>query len=197
VQLSRLSDQRPTPWKNGGGVTTELFASPRGATLDTFALRISRARVEGAGPFSRFPGVDRTLVILAGEGLALRLDDRKPGAGELHLAPRAAPFTFAGERAIDATLLGGPVEDFNVMTRRATLRHEVAWVRLEGEAALAPAGSLVALVVVEGRMLVGEVALVAGEAVVHDAPAPLAIRGEDALVLRVDVFAVAGSTRAE
>lgn len=184
--LSRLPDQRRTPWKNGGGVTTELLALPRGATLDTFALRISRARVDGAGPFSRFPGVDRTLVVLAGEGLALRID----GRDDLRLPARAAPFAFGGERAIDATLLGGPVEDFNVMTRRAALRHEVAWKRVDGGATLAPRGSLVVLAVVEGRIVLDDVALVGGEAVVRDEPAPLAMRGESALVLRVDVFAV-------
>jgi hypothetical protein len=199
VLLSRLPDQRRTPWKNGGGVTTELLALPRGATLDSFALRISRARVDGAGPFSRFPGVDRTLVVLAGEGLALRVLDDDRGAEAIELPGRAAPFAFAGERDIEATLLGGPVEDFNVMTRRSALRHEVAWERLDGEIGLAPRGSLVVLVVVEGRLVladVGEGALVAGEALLHDEPAELAIRAENALVLRVDVFAVGESTHA-
>lgn len=192
--LSRLPEQRRTPWKNGGGVTTELLALPRGATLDTFALRISRARVDGAGPFSRFPGVDRTLIVLAGEGLALRLHG-EDGAESQELPARAAPFAFAGERAIDATLLGGPVEDFNVMTRRSALRHEVAWERVEGDAELSLRGDLVVLVIVEGRLALGSSveALVAGEAVLHDAPAPLPIRGESGLVLRIDVFAVADS----
>ncbi len=202
--VSRLADQRPAPWKNGGGTTLELFALPRGATLETFSLRLSRARVERAGPFSRFPGVDRSLVLLAGEGLQLRFGP-SGGVGdgaageELRLATRAAPLVFAGERAVEATLLGGAVEDLNVMTRRSELRHELAWLQVRGRAQLARRGRHLALVVVEGRLAVDGVSLVAGEAVMSAGATDeegdlgraleLDAAGEGALALRLDVFA--------
>ena len=50
------------PWKNGGGCTTEIAIAPPGASLDAFEWRISLATIAASGPFSAFPGVDRTLV---------------------------------------------------------------------------------------------------------------------------------------
>ena len=63
---------RQLPWKNGKGATLELAIAPPGAGLDDFDWRISSARVEGAGPFSHFPGIDRSLGLLSGAGLRLR-----------------------------------------------------------------------------------------------------------------------------
>jgi environmental stress-induced protein Ves len=60
---------RTMPWKNGGGTTIEIARSPEppeGAGLDDLDWRVSMARVDGPGPFSRFEGVDRTLAVLDG-----------------------------------------------------------------------------------------------------------------------------------
>ena len=51
------------PWKNGGGVTSELARSPQ---ADEFDWRLSVAEVATDGPFSQFPGIDRLLVLLSG-----------------------------------------------------------------------------------------------------------------------------------
>ncbi|MBM7325185.1 HutD family protein, partial [Agrobacterium sp. S2] len=48
------------PWKNGGGVTTEIIVHPAKASMADFDWRISMANVAQDGPFSIFPGVDRT-----------------------------------------------------------------------------------------------------------------------------------------
>ena len=61
MRILRAPDYRVMPWKNGGGTTTEVAVSPEGAGLDHFDWRISMARVEQDGPFSTFPGIDRTL----------------------------------------------------------------------------------------------------------------------------------------
>ncbi len=45
---------------------------PAGAALDEFLWRVSIADVERDGPFSRFPGIDRTIVLLEGAGMRLR-----------------------------------------------------------------------------------------------------------------------------
>ncbi|QDW50879.1 HutD family protein [Burkholderia sp. KBS0801] len=128
--MIRAADLVASPWKNGGGVTREIAAfSPRGtssgaapgAALDAFAWRVSVADVDAAGPFSRFDGVDRTLVLLSGAGMTLT---EAGGARHVLDAPLARA-DFAGETAIDATLHDGPTRDFNLMTRRSAARGTV------------------------------------------------------------------------
>ena len=59
-----------TPWKNGAGATREIIAVP---SVDApFLWRASIATLQADGPFSPFPGVDRTIVLLAGQPLRLR-----------------------------------------------------------------------------------------------------------------------------
>ncbi|KVC27920.1 HutD family protein [Burkholderia pseudomultivorans] len=116
--LTRAADLVASPWKNGGGVTREIAAFPPGAALDAFAWRVSVADVGAAGPFSRFDGIDRTLVLLSGAGMTLAAAD---GARHVLDAPLARA-DFAGETAIDATLHDGPTRDFNLMTRRSAAR---------------------------------------------------------------------------
>jgi environmental stress-induced protein Ves len=121
MRILRADDHRRMPWKNGGGVTMEVAASPAGATLDDFDWRVSMARVERDGPFSAFPGVDRTLTLLSGEGLILSLEGRVP----FGLTLDSEPFPFPADVPTQARLIAGPVTDLNVMTRRARLEHTV------------------------------------------------------------------------
>ena len=74
LSILRARDRREMPWKNGGGVTSEVLVFPADAGFDTFGWRISIATIQVNGPFSQFPGVDRGLVLLAGL-LALRIAD--------------------------------------------------------------------------------------------------------------------------
>jgi environmental stress-induced protein Ves len=112
--LFRADDLIATPWKNGGGSTREIAAYPPGSTFDDFAWRVSIADVAADGPFSRFAGIDRTIVLLDGDGMKLILD----GAGEHRLDTPFEPFEFAGEAQVAAVLLDGPTRDFNLMIRR-------------------------------------------------------------------------------
>jgi environmental stress-induced protein Ves len=112
MRLLRAADRVATPWKNGGGVTREVAAWPPGAGLDAFDWRISLADVAADGPFSTFPGVDRILTVIAGDGLVLEIDGRTTP-----LEPDA-PFAFPGEAAVAARLTVGPIRDLNVMVRR-------------------------------------------------------------------------------
>lgn len=114
LRIARADALMATPWKNGGGVTREIAVYPVGASLDTFAWRVSVADVERAGPFSRFPGIDRTLVLLAGAGMHLT---EARGATHALLEPLSVA-RFDGEAAIDAQLVDGPTRDFNLMVRR-------------------------------------------------------------------------------
>lgn len=112
--------RRPTPWKNGGGTTTELAVFPADAGMDDFIWRVSIAEVRTAGPFSDFRGVDRILSVLEGE-LALVVAD----APERRLTSADAPFPFPADIPVTGTPIDGDVCDLNVMVRRNTCRAEV------------------------------------------------------------------------
>lgn len=112
----------PARWKNGGGVTREIAAEPAGATLGHFDWRVSIADIAHAGPFSRFDGVDRVLVLLSGAGMTLR-----ESGGTQHVFDKPLDMlSFAGETHIDATLTNGPTRDFNVMVRRGVVSAQVS-----------------------------------------------------------------------
>lgn len=128
MRIIRHADCRPMPWKNGGGVTTEIMAWPPEAGLDDFDWRISMAQVASGGPFSTFAGIDRTLTVLSG-AMLLAVGEAEPVA----LSQRSAPFSFPGDVATSAELVAGPVTDLNVMTRRGKLHHSVQ--RLDGRVA--------------------------------------------------------------
>jgi len=121
MQIFRSTDYRRMPWKNGGGETREVVASPAGATLDSLDWRVSLATVAMDGPFSVFKGVQRTLCVIRGAGIQLQAGDRAP----VELYTTSDPHTFDGEAATSARLIDGTIEDLNVMSRRGRFRHDV------------------------------------------------------------------------
>ncbi|RWC27026.1 MAG: HutD family protein [Mesorhizobium sp.] len=114
MRVLRAADYKSMPWKNGGGVTTEIAVSPANAGLDDFDWRVSMARVELSGPFSQFAGIDRTLAVLEGEGIVLDIAGYPPTS----INRATALFSFPADVQTSATLIGGPITDLNVMTRR-------------------------------------------------------------------------------
>ncbi len=132
MRLLRASGYKRMPWKNGGGETIEVMVSPADASFDTFDWRVSMALVGAPGPFSLFPGIDRTLSVISGAGITLTLAGTAPETLDRH----SAPFIFRGDGPCDSTLVDGPVEDFNVMTRRSRCRHRVIRHRLTTPATL-------------------------------------------------------------
>lgn len=131
-RLLRNSDHRRMPWKNGGGETVEVIVHPEGASLSDFGWRVSMASVASDGPFSVFPGIDRTLAVLSGDGMALSID----GFGETLLTPVSAPLAFPADAPTAARLTGGPITDLNVMTRRGAFRHRLTHHVADGALAL-------------------------------------------------------------
>jgi environmental stress-induced protein Ves len=119
MRLIRASECRAMPWKNGGGTTTEIAVHPPGASLDAFDWRISMAHVGGDGPFSSFPGIDRTLAVLRGNGIRLAFGDGEA----ITLDRQTEPFAFAADRAVAGQLVAGPIDDLNVMSRRGGWTH--------------------------------------------------------------------------
>ena len=112
-----------TAWKNGGGHTRELVRFPAQAGLDDFEWRISVADIAQAGPFSRFVGMDRHLLILQGEGVSLHSQEANI---DKILRADGEVLAFVGEVDMDSQLLAGAVRDFNVMVRRGQWQAQVA-----------------------------------------------------------------------
>ncbi|MGN6098907.1 MAG: HutD/Ves family protein [Bosea sp. (in: a-proteobacteria)] len=170
MRIIRAANCKVMPWKNGGGTTTEIAVAPDGASLGDFDWRISMAHVGADGPFSSFPGIDRTLSVLTGNGIRLAFGD-----GETVALGRATkPFFFAADRAVDGVLIDGAIDDLNVMSRRGRWRHRVE--RLSGEGSLPASEGLLVLVARKADWLVNGVSLGAGDSAILDAPARVELR---------------------
>lgn len=127
VAVLTRDQQRPMPWRNGGGTTRELMVEPPGATFDSgFVWRLSVADVERDGPFSELPGIDRSMVVIDGHGLALEF----PMGKREEVLPLSV-FRFPGEVPCTGRLLRGPVRDVNAMTARMKARHAVKVVDVD------------------------------------------------------------------
>jgi environmental stress-induced protein Ves len=110
MRVIRPAEYRAMPWKNGGGVTTEIFASPLSGAFD---WRVSIATVNADGPFSTFAGYERHIMTLSGAGMALDIAE----SGKFILEP-LRPFSFSGDANVHGSLLQGSVMDFNLIVRR-------------------------------------------------------------------------------
>ena len=127
---------RKMPWRNGGGETSEIAIFPAAASLDDFIWRISSATVRQSGLFSQFPGIDRTLCVVEGEGIDLAF----PDAITAKLDLSSVPYRFAGELYVKGTVVAPGIIDFNAMTRRNAARHTVARRHIVAETDIAVPG---------------------------------------------------------
>lgn len=115
------NEYRRERWRNQMGWTREIYKTPGEGEWD---WRLSIAEIERDSAFSSFPGIDRELVLLSGNGLRLRFEE-----DEVHeLAPPHGKLRFAGERAVMGELVDGPTHDFNLMWRRDRVQAEL-WHR--------------------------------------------------------------------
>jgi|GEM_PF-372745 len=171
------ADYRVMPWRNGGGTTTELAIEPGGAGLadERFLYRISIADVATDGPFSRFLGYDRHIMLLAGAGMTLDCGAH----GRLDLGAPFEPRAFAGEWEVHGTLAAGPVRDFNVIVDRARASASLLVRLLDAPETLECApGATCVVHVIEGELLgAGQ-----GDTLVARRPFPLVPRGAGARV---------------
>lgn len=160
VRLIKSADMKQMPWKNGGGVTSEIAIAPPYAQVGQldFDWRVSLAKVEADGPFSSFPNYDRVLAIWSGKGLVV--DDVERHSMQ--------PFEFSGDKQIEAHLIAGPVKDFGAIFKRGCVQgemkahslaiDEIHSVGVDGECFVLCA---------QGELRIGEFYLNSGE-VVHE-----------------------------
>ncbi len=125
-----------SPWKNGGGIFTDIADAhrPGAATKDWDSLlwRFAATPIVAPGPFSFMPGIDRLQMVVGGRGLVLKAPGQEFDERE--------PFTtvrFTGELAIVTELEAGPVEVVNLMARRGAAEIEMVALREPGTRQLA------------------------------------------------------------
>jgi len=139
-----LGNLAGTPWRNGGGVTREI-ASGRLVTqslaadapeLTQWDWRVSVADIVEEGPFSTFIDIDRQAALAGGHALQLRSDTailQFDAPGDMH--------RFPGEVGFTSRLAAGPVQLFNLMTRRGVAAaaldvvHDATSVEVQGDCA--------------------------------------------------------------
>jgi environmental stress-induced protein Ves len=189
TMLIAFASLAPVPWKNGGGSTTEIAIEPPGALLSDFDWRVSLATISQNGPFSLFPGVDRTLVLVEGPGMVLDVDN----SGRFVLGEDDVIIEFAGESVIQATLAGAPTIDFNVMTRRTVCHQKFGIRRLTGSSVFAPRGDRSLLFLAEGESLSissddERIGMVRFDAVMFDTDTLWTLESSEATVFIVDIF---------
>lgn len=132
------ANYRHVPWKNGGGVTTDIAgeylpgAEPGG--WDGMVWRLSRTRIETPGPFSDLPGYDRLLAVIDGRGLMLHPRGRSP----LDVRAPFQAVRFAGEWPIDSELTEGPVGVLNLLGDRTKISIDLSFVAASARATLPP-----------------------------------------------------------
>ena len=177
------------PWKNGGGSTTEIAIEPPDAGFDNFDWRISLATISRDGPFSLFPGVDRTLALVDGHGMTLDID----GAERLLVCDDEPVVSFPGEARVEAKLNRGATTDFNVMTRRARCRHKFGRRTLTGNSEFVPGGDVTVLFLAEGDGLAvasddERIGMVRCDAIVFDDNTAWTLETVHGVVFIVDIF---------
>lgn len=170
-RIVSCDQHRVMPWKNGGGTTAEIAMAPDDADFAAgkFDWRLSLASIAGDGPFSAFPGIDRTIMLVEGNGMVLT----NPDNVRMVLDRKYLPQDFPGEWPVDCRLLDGPVRDLNLMANRARVRADWQVIALDRkEAALAEADTLIAHVL-SGRFELDGVA---------DRDGPVSLATSDTLI---------------
>lgn len=146
--ITRLTpdDHRRVPWKNGGGVTTELAVEP--AADGRFVWRVSIADVVEPGPFSAFPGYDRLIAVVEGDGMRLSVD----GAAPVERRRLDPAFAFPGEAPVWCEPTAGPIRDVNLMLDRASAAGTLTL--LAGQASHRAAGDVLLVHALAGALTV-------------------------------------------
>ncbi len=129
------------PWKNGGGEMADIAVVPADAGYDDFKWRIAIAKIDADRPFSDFPGIDRTFMVVSGKGVRLSVE----GMETARLTHQSPPYFFPGDKPAHAELIDGPIHALNVMTKRGVADTRIGLV--DGPAQFDTGGDVYAVLV--------------------------------------------------
>ncbi|PKM14725.1 MAG: hypothetical protein CVV12_12390 [Gammaproteobacteria bacterium HGW-Gammaproteobacteria-2] len=124
IAILPAQNYRRQRWRNGAGWTREIVrlraAGDGGwlpvdedASSDDWDVRLSIAEIDKDCAFSAFPGIERELVLLRGDGIELTFTDGRVVAVD----PPHGRIRFAGADTPNCHLSYGPTHDFNLMWR--------------------------------------------------------------------------------
>ena len=140
--LLKSEDYTRSPWKNGGGIFTDIAGAWRADSpvkdWNSLLWRFASTPIVTPGPFSHMPGIDRLQMVVGRRGLVLKSPTQEFDERE--------PFTtvrFTGEMEIVTALEAGPVEVVNLMARRGAAEIELLALREPGERPLSAGTHLV------------------------------------------------------
>jgi environmental stress-induced protein Ves len=180
VKILRSAVYRAIPWRNGRGVARQIAVFPADAGYETLDWQVSRPTIERDTPFSALAGLDRQLMLVSGNGLALHVRSAADRVDFEHRIDRPLePFAFRGDWDVDCALADGAVEVLNVMTRRSR-----AAARIEIREVLAPAlvrkaaGETLVVYAADpltGYGIWGEAGLLPDDSILVDEPEPTEI----------------------
>lgn len=121
-QLITQAMFRRMPWKNGKGETLELMKLEDESGIK---FRISQAAVAQSGTFSDFSGLERHLVLIGGKGIRLSHQSEQGELTHHDLLHELDIATFNGGDMTSSELIGGPIEDLNIMVRQTDTQAQV------------------------------------------------------------------------
>ena len=121
IEIIEPKQFKTIPWKNGLGETTELAIND-GGKLDNFDWRLSIASVVNDGVFSDFCGYQRNLVLIAGQGIILKHDDKSTD----NLVNLLDVASFDGACKTYGKLSDGAIKDFNIITSKQKILPQVS-----------------------------------------------------------------------
>jgi environmental stress-induced protein Ves len=142
ITLLKSEDYTRSPWKNGGGIFTDIAGAHRADASakdwDSLLWRFASTPIVAPGPFSFMPGIDRLQMVVSGRGLVLKsptqaFDEREP----------FTTVRFTGEMEIVTELEAGPVEVVNLMARRGAAEIALVALREPGDRPLSAGTHLV------------------------------------------------------
>lgn len=153
--LLKSEDYTRSPWKNGGGIFTDIADAHRADApskdWNSLLWRFASTPIVAPGPFSYMPGIDRLQMVVGGRGLVLKSPTQEFDERE--------PFTtvrFTGELEIVTELEAGPVEVVNLMARRDAAEIDLLALREPGDRWLAAGTHLVYAPRGDGRVRLGD-----------------------------------------
>jgi len=124
VRILPAQHYRRERWRNGAGWTREIvrlhgadergwIPADGGEGADDWDVRLSIAEIDHDCAFSAFPGIERELVLLRGDGVELAFAD----GHVVMIDPPHGRTRFDGAQSPGCRLQHGPTHDFNLMWR--------------------------------------------------------------------------------
>ena len=140
-------DYREQLWKNGAGLTREIIRKDNGPENGSRVIwRLSLAAVTADGSFSTFPGSDRILTVVKGNGMRLIGNDE--ASFDAH---PLRPVRFSGDLVLTGLCIDGPVTNFNLIFDRSAVDASVELITGAMPARTVPEQGFIAVHVLTGH----------------------------------------------